>query len=214
MTYGRFLAAKGVERPCMEFLPKLKTLLAVLTLAWSVGSLAQSKGTAPMNAGSIYDIKVKTIDGQETTLSDYRGKALLIVNTASECGFTPQYEGLEKLQQLYKDKGFTVLGFPSNDFGGQEPGSEAEIKSFCATRYKTTFPLFSKVHIKGSAAHPLYKYLTSQPSMAGDVTWNFNKFLVDPIGKLVARFDSKTEPTSIPLKDKVEAVLPSSPPKP
>ena len=165
-----------------------------------------------MTAGSIYDIKVKTIDGQETTLGEFRGRALLIVNTASECGFTPQYEGLEKLQQLYKEKGFTVLGFPSNDFGGQEPGTEAEIKNFCTTKYKTTFPLFSKLHIKGKDAHPLYKYLTTQPAMTGDVTWNFNKFLVDPTGKLVARFDSKTEPTSIPLKDKVEAVLPSKPP--
>jgi glutathione peroxidase len=193
----------------MKTAQAFQSLLALLTLVWAAGVPAEPKGSTPMNAGSIYDIKVKTIDGRETTLADYRGQALLIVNTASECGFTPQYEGLEKLQQLYKDKGFTVLGFPSNDFGGQEPGTEAQIKSFCETKYKTTFPMFSKVQIKGSAAHPLYKYLTSQPSMTGDVTWNFNKFLVDPTGKLVARFDSKTEPTSIPLKDKVEAVLPS-----
>ena len=187
--------------------------LVALVLILSASALAQSKGASRMNAGSIHDMKVKTIDGTEQSLGDYKGKALLIVNTASECGFTPQYEGLEKLYQQYKDKGFTVLAFPSNDFGGQEPGSDQEIQKFCTVRYKTTFPLFSKITVKGSNAHPLYKYLTSQPNVSGDVTWNFNKFLVDAEGKVVARFESKVEPTALPLRDKVEAVLPRMPSK-
>src|SRR6476660_5001715 len=119
----------------------------------------------------VYDFKVKSIDGAEVSLSTYRGKALLIVNTASECGYTPQYEGLQKLYDAYKAKGFEVLAFPSNDFGGQEPGSNDEVKKFCTLKYKTTFPLFAKVTVKGAAAEPLYKFLQGK----GTVKWNFAK---------------------------------------
>jgi len=179
-------------------------ILPVLASAvFATGANAQG---APM---SVYDFSVKTIDGKEASLAAYKGKTLLIVNTASECGYTPQYAGLEALYERYKDKGLVVLAFPSNDFGSQEPGSNAEIKKFCELKYKTTFPLFEKIDVKGAAAAPLYKYLTSLPGkQGGEVTWNFNKFLVAPDGTVVEHFDSKVEPTSSALTQKVEQALP------
>ena len=157
---------------------------------------------------NVHDFKVKTNDGVEVSLSQYKGKALLIVNTASECGYTPQYKGLEELYQAYKARGLEVLAFPSNDFGGHEPGSNAEIRKFCELRYKTTFPLFAKSPVKGPKADPLYRYLTTLPVNGGEVTWNFNKFLVDTTGAVVAHLDSSVEPTSAELKKRIEAVLP------
>lgn len=157
---------------------------------------------------SVHDIKVKTIDGEEVSLAKFKGKALLIVNTASECGYTPQYKGLEELYQAYKAKGLEVLAFPSNDFGGQEPGSAADIKKFCSLKYKTTFPLFDKVVVKGDGAHPLYKYLQGLKENGGNVKWNFNKFLVDPNGAVVAHLESGVDPMSAELKGKIDAVLP------
>jgi glutathione peroxidase len=157
---------------------------------------------------NVHDFTVRTIDGREVALSQYRGKALLIVNTASECGYTPQYRGLEELYQAYRAKGFEVLAFPSNDFGAQEPGTDAEIKKFCELRYRTTFPLFAKIAVKGAKADPLYRYLTALPEHGGPVTWNFNKFLVDPAGTVVAHLDSGVEPTSAELRKRLEAILP------
>jgi glutathione peroxidase len=157
---------------------------------------------------SVHDFRVKTIDGTEVSLSQYRGKALLVVNTASECGYTPQYKGLEELYQAYKGRGLEVLAFPSNDFGGQEPGSNAEIRKFCERRYKMTFPLFAKVQVKGPGADPLYRYLTTLPVNGGEVTWNFNKFLVDSKGAVVAHLDSSIEPTSPEMMKRIEEVLP------
>ena len=157
---------------------------------------------------SVHDFTVRANDGSEVPLSRYKGKALLIVNTASQCGFTPQYKGLEELYQAYKDKGLEVLAFPSNDFGGQEPGTDQEIKTFCELRYHTTFPLFSKVAVKGPDAAPLYRYLTALPENGGPVDWNFNKFLVDPSGRVVAHLPSKVEPGSAELRNRIEAVLP------
>ncbi len=171
---------------------------------------AAPKGDTGVSADSLYKFTMKTIDGQDKALKDYQGKALLIVNTASECGYTPQYAGLQKLYETYKARGFEVLAFPANDFGAQEPGSDAEIKKFCATRFKTTFSLFSKITVKGEGQHPLYKYLTSLPGFSGDIKWNFNKFLVDGKGQVVARYDSKVEPTSETLVKKLEEVLPKS----
>jgi glutathione peroxidase len=168
-------------------------------------TLTLAAGGNPM---SVHDIKVKTIEGEEVALSKYKGKALLIVNTASECGYTPQYKGLEELYKAYKAKGLEVLAFPSNDFGGQEPGSAADIKKFCELKYKTTFPLFDKVVVKGAGAHPLYKYLQGLKDNGGDVKWNFNKFLVDPNGAVVAHLESGVDPMSAELKGKIDAVLP------
>jgi glutathione peroxidase len=187
----------------------LNALPVALSLAASVTFAADptSQGT-PV---SVYDFKVKTIDGKETSLAQYKGKALLIVNTASQCGYTPQYAGLEALYKKYKDKGLVVLAFPSNDFGEQEPGSNAEIKKFCELKYKTTFPLFEKIDVKGDSAAPLYKYLTNLPGkQGGAITWNFNKFLVAPDGTVVEHFDSEADPTGAMLPGKVEQVLPKS----
>jgi len=149
---------------------------------------------------AIFDTPVRTIEGQETTLEPYKGNVLLIVNTASKCGLTPHYQGLQELYDKYKDRGFTVLGFPCNQFAGQEPGTEAEIKQFCETNYKVTFPMFAKIDVKGDNAHPLYTYLVEnvpEPFRTGDIEWNFVKFLVDREGNIVKQFSARTEPAAI-----------------
>lgn len=153
---------------------------------------------------NVSDIAVKDIDGKDTTLKAYAGKVLLIVNVASECGYTPQYAGLQALHEKMSGKGVAVLGFPCNDFGGQEPGSEAVIKTFCTENYKVTFPMFSKVAIKGDAKHPLYAALQSS---SGEVGWNFEKFLVGKDGKVLKRFGSDVEPESPELLAAIEAAL-------
>jgi glutathione peroxidase len=148
----------------------------------------------------LYDIPVQTIDGDTTTLERYRGKALLIVNVASRCGFTPQYEGLEKLYRKFKDKGLVVLGFPCNQFGSQEPGNEAEIRGFCDMHYSVTFPLFAKVDVNGRNAHPIYRYLKSaKKGLLGReaIAWNFTKFLVGKDGAVLRRYGSRRKPEAI-----------------
>jgi len=153
---------------------------------------------------NVHDFQVRTLEGKELKLSDHAGKVLLIVNVASHCGFTPQYEGLEALYRRFKDRGFEVLGFPCNQFGAQEPGTEAEIRSFCDLNYRVTFPLFSKIEVNGPQAHPLYRYLTeAKPGLLGtqSIKWNFTKFLVDRKGDPLQRFASADKPESL-----VEAV--------
>lgn len=145
---------------------------------------------------TISDIKVKTIAGSDKQLGEYAGKVLLIVNLASKCGYTPQYKGLEELNHKYSDAGLRVLGFPCNDFGAQEPGTNSEIVEFCTTKYGVSFELFDKVHAKGSEQHPLYAKLTSSVDPKGDVSWNFEKFLVNKQGEVVARFRSSVGPES------------------
>ena len=148
----------------------------------------------------IYDIKVKTITGEETTLASYRGKVMLIVNVASKCGFTPQYKGLEALYEKYKERGLVVLGFPCNQFLHQEPGTEKEIRNFCQVNFGVTFPMFAKIDVNGENTHPLYSYLKSQaPGILGTevIKWNFTKFLVDRNGKVTARFAPSHEPGEI-----------------
>src|SRR6202046_418281 len=138
----------------------------------------------------IYDIPLKTLDGNDTTLADHSGEALLLVNVASKCGLTPQYTGLEELQKQFADQGFSVVGFPSNQFGGQEPGSAEEIAEFCSTTYGVTFPMFEKIDVNGPGRHPIYTELTATADAegeAGDIQWNFEKFLISPEGKAVAR---------------------------
>lgn len=149
---------------------------------------------------SIYDFKAKTIEGGEQSLSDYRGQVLLIVNTASGCGFTPQYKGLEQLYATYKDRRFAVLGFPCNQFGNQEAGSEADIKAFCELTFGVRFPLFAKIDVKGPMAHPLYQYLINEKSgFLGlkDIKWNFTKFLVDKNGEVVKRYAPTVKPEAM-----------------
>jgi len=158
---------------------------------------------------NVHSFSVKNIDGQEQTLSEYNGKLLLIVNVASKCGFTKQYQGLEELYQKYKDKGLVVLGFPANNFMGQEPGSDADIKSFCSLKFHVTFPMFSKISVKGKDIDPLYRYLTSESGYNGGISWNFNKFLVGPDGKVLARYGSNVEPLSKEIVEKIELSLPN-----
>lgn len=156
------------------------------------------------------DFEMKTIDGETVDLGKYQGKVVLIVNVASECGLTPQYEGLQAIYEKYQPKGFVVLGFPSNQFGLQEPGSDAEIKQFCTTEYDVSFPMFSKIEVKGENAAPLYQYLTSkeaQPAGSGEISWNFEKFLLDRDGKVVARFSPPTTPDAPELIKAIEAEL-------
>jgi glutathione peroxidase len=161
-------------------------------------------------ADSIYNIPLKDIDGKSSTLKPYEGKVILIVNVASKCGYTPQYAGLEALQQKYKDKGFSVLGFPCNQFGGQEPGTNEQIKEFCASRYQVTFPLFDKIEVNGPNRHPLYVMLAGEGSpYPGNIKWNFNKFLISRDGKVLKRFDSKVKPDSPELTDAIEKALSS-----
>jgi glutathione peroxidase len=160
---------------------------------------------------TLYDIPLHTIDGTPTTLGAYRGKALLVVNVASKCGLTPQYEGLERLQQRYAERGFTVLGVPCNQFAGQEPGSAEEIQTFCSATYGVTFPLLEKTDVNGESRHPLYTELTQRPDAAGetgDIAWNFEKFLVSPAGEVVGRFRPQTEPEAAEVTGAIEAQLP------
>jgi len=159
------------------------------------------------DTGPIYGFTMKTIDGQESKLSAYQGKVLLIVNVASKCGFTPQYTALEALYRKYKDQGFMILGFPENDFMGQEPGTDAEILTFCRTKYDVTFDLFSKIVVKGKDMNPLYDYLTHKSPVPGEISWNFNKFLVDRKGNVVARFTSKVTPDSAEITERLEKLL-------
>ncbi len=159
---------------------------------------------------SILEFQMKNIDGQNVKLNKYKGNVLLIVNTASKCGYTPQYEGLQAIYEKYNARKFYVLGFPANNFGEQEPGTEKEIKEFCESKYKVTFPMFAKISVKGADQDPLYNFLTSKetnPAFAGDISWNFNKFLVNKKGQIVARFSSKDKPDSEVVMQAIEKYL-------
>jgi glutathione peroxidase len=160
----------------------------------------------------IYDVPLKTLAGEESSLGALAGKALLVVNVASKCGLTPQYTGLERLQERYGDRGFSVVGFPCNQFGGQEPGTAEEIETFCSTTYGVSFPLFEKIDVNGEHRHPLYAELTQKADadgVAGDVQWNFEKFLISADGEVVARFRPRTEPEDETLVKALEAALPA-----
>jgi len=161
---------------------------------------------------ALYDIPIHTLQGEPSSLAPYKGKALLLVNVASKCGLTPQYEGLERLQERYAGRGFSVLGFPCNQFLGQEPGTPEEIQEFCSTTYGVTFPLFEKIEVNGEGRHPIYTELTAVPDAegtAGDITWNFEKFLVSPGGEVVGRFRPQVEPEDETVVGDIEAQLPS-----
>ncbi len=153
------------------------------------------------------DLDLETIDGNMVKLSDYHGKVLLLVNTASKCGFTKQYAGLQELYEKYKDRGLVVIGFPANNFLGQEPGSNDEIATFCETNYGVTFPMMAKISVKGKDIHPLYQYLTTQSPYTGDISWNFNKFLLNREGQVINRFGSKQTPMGEDITKAVESAL-------
>jgi len=159
---------------------------------------------------TLHDFTAATIDGTDKALKDYAGKALLVVNVASQCGLTPQYEGLQKLYEQYRGRGLEVLGFPCNQFGSQEPGTEGQIKTFCETRFGVTFPLFAKLEVNGAGRHPLYAFLTTQPTQPdgpGDIQWNFAKFLVDKSGKIVARYSPTVAPADPELLQAIERTI-------
>lgn len=175
-----------------------------IMLMSTIGCTAQER-TAP--SGNVHQFKVKTIDGTEKSLSEYKGRVLLIVNVASRCGYTSQYANLEALHKAHASKGLSILGFPANNFGGQEPGTNAEIKEFCSTKFNVTFDMFEKISVKGGDKHPLYAYLTSgggNGDMAGEVGWNFEKFLINKNGQIVKRFKSGVDPLSEELIKAIE----------
>jgi glutathione peroxidase len=160
---------------------------------------------------SLYDQPINTLRGEPSSLKDHEGKALLVVNVASKCGLTPQYEQLEWLQKQYEDRGFTVLGFPCNQFLGQEPGNAEEIETFCSTTYGVTFPMFEKIDVNGEGRHPIYAELTEKADSegyTGDIRWNFEKFLISPTGEVVARFSPVTKPDDPAVVEAIEATLP------
>ncbi|HUI10015.1 MAG TPA: glutathione peroxidase [Bacteroidota bacterium] len=156
---------------------------------------------------SVLSFTMKDIDGTDVPLSKYKGKVILIVNVASQCGFTPQYKDLEALYEKYRDRGFVILGFPANNFGEQEPGTDPEIKKFCTSTYGVTFDMFSKISVMGSDQHPLYKFITSDPVYGGDVKWNFQKYLVNRDGKIIGKYFSRVTPLSPELTGAIEGAL-------
>lgn len=178
--------------------------------AYKLGYIGNPSPSTPVFEKSVYEFTMKDIDGKQVKLDAYKGKVVMIVNTASKCGYTPQYEGLQALYDKYKDKGLVILGFPANNFMGQEPGTEEEIKDFCTTKYKVTFPMFAKISVKGEDQHPLYNFLTNKstdPQFSGEISWNFNKFVLDRNGNVVARFGSKDTPQGDSVVAAVEKYL-------
>ncbi len=181
----------------------MKTIVSLLGLVFALAMIAQAE---PDLAG----ILLKDINGKETSLKAYKGQVLLIVNVASKCGYTPQYKALEATYRKYHSQGLAVLGFPCNDFGAQEPGSNEEIKAFCSSKYEVTFPLFDKLHVKGAEQHPLYAALTGKESpFPGDIKWNFGKFLIGRDGKVLKRWDSNVTPDSAQITGAIEEALAS-----
>ena len=188
------LSVLRILRP-MKFLPIIAVLLTLLVSVAFAGP-------------NVYDVPLKTLDHKDTTLKAYKGKVLLVVNVASQCGLTPQYKALEKLHREYKGKGFTVLGFPCNDFGAQEPGTNDEIRQFCSAKYDVSFPLFDKLHVKGAQQHPLYAALVGKDSpFPGEIKWNFGKFLIGKNGEILKRFDPTTTPDDPQVTKAIQEAL-------
>jgi len=200
---------------------KIRTMLAAAGLVALCGATvdrpsfppdvvkAPTTAVAPAH-GSPLNFAVKDIDGKEQNLSQYKGKVVMIVNVASRCGFTPQYEQLEAVYKKYADRGFVILGFPANNFKGQEPGSDEQIKQFCTSKYNVTFPIMSKVSVVGEDKTPVYKFLTEKPTagdFAGEIGWNFNKFLIDRNGNIIARYNSRTKPDDAKVTGEIEKAL-------
>jgi len=182
-----------------------------VTLFTGAPGLAEPEQSAPPSP-DVLDFTMDRLDGTPEDLNVYRGKVVMIVNTASLCGLTPQYEGLQALYEKHRDDGFVILGFPANNFGGQEPGTDEEIAEFCSKNYDVAFPMFSKISVKGEDQHPLYERLTGQPEpIGGPVTWNFQKYLIDRTGKVVTKFGPRTTPMDADLTARIEALLGETP---
>jgi len=184
--------------------------LGAFTGVGQVGSAEQGAKPMAVQSPNIYDFTLNDIDGKPVSLSQFKGKVIMLVNTASLCGNTPQYTDLETMYEAYKDEGFEILAFPANNFGQQEPGTNEEIKGFCLTKYSVGFPLFSKISVKGGDKHPLYQYLTEKSPFPGEVEWNFQKYLVDRSGNVVARYHHRTKPLAHEIVKDVERFLAKS----
>jgi glutathione peroxidase len=185
-------------------------LMSSAFLLVSAALAIHSAHAGPNKPKSVLDFTMKDIDGKDVSLAKFEGKVLLIVNTASQCGYTPQYKGLEEIYQKYQSQGFEILAFPANEFGSQEPGTDDQIKQFCTSKYKVSFPLFSKIVVKGATIHPLYEFLTSpstDPKHAGPIPWNFAKFLVNRKGEIIARYPPGVKPESSQLTSAIETAL-------
>ncbi len=189
---------------------KVRTAFIILLLFGFQTMMAKDMNL--QQTSSPLQFTVESIDGEEIDLQQFKGLVILVVNVASKCGFTPQYKGLQALYEKYKDDGFVVLGFPANNFANQEPGTDKEIKAFCTTNYNVSFPMFSKISVKGDDQHPLYQYLTSKEkhNYGGEIGWNFTKFLINREGKVVNRFESKVEPRDEKVIKAIEHVMNSS----
>ena len=205
LTLGCFVLAGTIA--LAEVQPSSPTKPATSTAQTAAPTSNSDAGEKSMETQNYLTIPFKTITGNDSTLSAFKGKVVLVVNTASECGFTPQYEGLEKLYEKYKDRGLVVVGFPANNFGHQEPGTNEQIAKFCSTKYSVTFPMMSKVSVKGADIHPLFRYLTEQSPIPGEIKWNFSKFLLDKNGKLVARYLSEITPLDSGLTSRIESLF-------
>jgi glutathione peroxidase len=201
-TYGLLTGGIQGKNRGEETMKRLATALACCALFLAASLFAGDK--------TVFDYTLKTIDGQPAPLAAYKGKVVLLVNVASRCGFTPQYTALESIYEKYKDRGFIILGIPANNFGSQEPGTDQEIKTFCASKYNVTFPMMSKVSVKGDDQTPLYQFLTSSAANSktgGDIKWNFTKFLIGPDGQVLARFEPKVTPDSPEVTSAIEKAL-------
>lgn len=194
-------------RPCKSKLSATALVIGIVAGCGSGYLFDAGEPRANDMGRGIYEFTLDDIDGKPLPLSTFKGKVLLVVNTASFCGNTPQYEQLETMYERYQEKGLEILAFPANNFGQQEPGTNAEIKTFCFTKYSLTFPLFSKISVKGADKHPLYRYLTEQSPFPGEVEWNFQKYLIDRSGKVVARYHHRTKPLSDEIVRDVEREL-------
>ena len=182
-------------------------VLLIMAASLFAGSVS---GSSVLAGSGVYSFTLNSIDGKPAPLADYKGKVVLLVNVASQCGYTPQYSALEAIYEKYKDQGFVILGFPANNFGAQEPGTNEEIKTFCSSKYMVTFPMYAKISVKGADIHPLYQFLTDKtanPTTAGDIKWNFTKFLVGKDGKVIARFESAVTPESAEVTGAIEKAL-------
>jgi len=193
---------------------EMAMMAIALGLAASAFAAEEKAAGGKPERESVLDFKLNDIDGNPVDLEKYKGKVLLIVNTASRCGHTPQYAALEKIYDQYKGQGFEVLAFPANEFRGQEPGTNEQIKEFCTSKYDVTFPLFSKIVVKGEGMHPLYQFITSNeknPQTGGEIKWNFTKFLVDREGRIVQRFEPAVKPDDAKVTGTIEAELAKKP---
>lgn len=207
MNFRKLFSAAGIFCACTASVLFAKPSFPENVVKEPTQSPAEAKNGQP--AGPL-DFTVTTIDGKEQPLSQYKGKVVMIVNVASRCGFTPQYKQLEAVYKQYADKGFVILGFPANNFGAQEPGTDQQIKQFCTATYDVTFPMMSKISVLGDDKAPLYKFLTEEPTagpFAGDIGWNFNKFIVDRNGNVIARYNSKVKPDDKLITEEIEKAL-------